>query len=138
MENIITLFLALLFSLIIIPAGLIFHLITSIKSVITLKWWTGTKKFFAYWILIIYQIYSVVGYIAYHITCLIDMLWNVVAGDLVSKSLKNRDEEALFGYENIRLSKSINDLCNGYCSVFVKNFWMKLMKIIWLNLGKIK
>lgn len=136
MKNLISLFFAFIFSLIIIPAGVVFHLILSVKSVVTLKWWSGTKKFFNYWIMLIWQLYIVVSYLAYHLAVSLDMIWNVIAGDLVKKTSKDNSNFSLFGAGDTRLSESIGDMVysNNHSS-FLAKFWVKIMDIIWLSTG---
>ena len=73
---------------------------------------------------------------AYHIAVCFDMIWNVIAGDLVKKSSNDKSNDHLFGKGDTRLTESIGDMVYSNNNISqLSAFWVKIMDIIWLGTG---
>lgn len=137
MRNLISLFFAFILTLVLVPAGIVYHLIASVLSVLSLKFWQGVYKFFTYWFIFLAQLYNAVSYIAYHCTNALDLIWNSVAGDLIERigvEKKNRGLSS-FGRGNFRLTETLGSSSNNQQLNNRGKVIMKFFDIIYLSIN---
>lgn len=134
MKNLLTLLLTLLVSVILIPAGIVYHLITSVLSVIRLKFWQGIYKFFGYWVVFMFQLYYALSYICYHGAVAIDLLWNSVSGDLIERITVEKRSRGLgsYGRGNFRLTECLGSSENNRQLTRSGKFIIKIVDFIFL------
>ena len=113
---------ALIVSVIILPIGIVWNIGKPIFHVNK----GGIKKilhnWIGYWLILIYQIYVVIGYLAYHLALSLDLLWNTIAGEFVEDCI-TAEEDTLFGKGDATISESTGQLVgDGKLIKFGKKF----------------
>lgn len=111
LKNLVLLLLAVLVSIPLLPIGLIWNIGKPIFHIHKGGFNKIAKNWFGYWFKLLYQVYVVIGYLAYHVAMSIDLLWNAFSGEFIEDCI-TAEEDTLFGKGDVTVSESTGQLVN--------------------------
>lgn len=133
LKNLVLLVLAVIVSVPLLPIGLIWNIGKPIFHIHKGGFKKIAKNWFVYWFKLIYQLYVVVGYLAYHVAVSIDLLWNAFSGEFIEDCI-TAEEDTLFGQGDATVSESTGELVNdGKLNKTGKGFDKFLDKVFFEN-----
>lgn len=106
MRELILFIASIIVSGVVIPTGIIWNIVTSIKRTCKLRFWEGIGHFLMYWILVFFQIWSAIKYILYHLAIGFDLMWNATSGEML-EDLVTKEEDTYFGKGNVTISAAV-------------------------------
>jgi hypothetical protein len=109
LKNLVLFGLALIITIPLLFCGLFWNLAKPIYHVYKGKFWKILSNWFVYWFKLLYQIYVVIGYLAYHLAMSLDLLWNAFSGEFIEDCI-TAQEETLFGKGDTTVSESTGEL----------------------------